>query len=790
MCINNQTINKYTENLKDIDTDYSKIAREFAIDHVTKLYGADRVAGIMTKTTMGPLQAIINATKLYAFKQGLHTKTYDDVGSQLKSYARMAKTLPDIETTIQDEFANNPDALNIFHMAERMEGLITANSQHAAGIIAIMDHKIADFIPLIAPTDKTDPNEKPAIQADMLTAESCLGFIKFDFLGLKNLNVINNTCRLVKERYGIDLDMYNMTYDDPAVIKMFADGFTNFVFQYESDGMKGMLKSLKPTTFEDLILAVAVYRPGPMDFIPDIIDSKFNGTKSSFIKMAPALEGILAETYGYPVYQEQVMAITRELGGFNLGEADNVRRAMSKKQTQDLEKMYPKFESGAIERGYTKETAAKIWEMLEPFAKYGFNKSHAAAYSVVSYLTAYLKYYYPEEYLCSSITEFDKKLPQLIADCKALKIEILPPDLEKSEAYFSVCEKGVIRFGLSSISGLNSAGETIENEKELNGPFETLNDFIERVPLKSNEYQVLCLSGAMDRYDGSRENLFSYICQYTEARSEVLKCRDRLDEIASESVTTDKEAESQQKKIKDWTTKLNNAQAALDNVVFYESTPTTNTDKVNYELKYLGTWASVSPLDDFEISDDQTVSHIKEVYEDRDPENAKRNEDCVTGVVMDFKEITTKKGDKMGVFKLVDKLGETIPCVVFPSNYDSDKCSCKNVLADHKIVTIAGLMQVNERSDELQIVVDKCKETKNLPKEMLLKADDYVKIAQAVAQIEPYCVQTGNGIKLYGELPEYFDEDMRSYGAYTDEGIECLERIADETPGLDLIDGR
>ena len=167
--------------------------------------------------------------------------------------------------------------------------------------------------------------------------------------------------------------MYSLKFDDPAVIKMFADGFTNFVFQYESDGMKGMLRSLKPTTFEDLILAVAVYRPGPMDFIPDIIDAKFNGTPSSFVQMAPALDSILNETYGYPVYQEQVMAITREIGGFSLGKADNVRRAMSKKQTKDLEKMFPDFVKGALERGYTEEVAAKIWEQLTPFAKYGFN---------------------------------------------------------------------------------------------------------------------------------------------------------------------------------------------------------------------------------------------------------------------------------------------------------------------------------------------------------------------------------------------------------------------------------
>lgn len=786
----------------DIDTDYSKIAREFAIDHVTKLYGADRVAGIMTKTTMGPLQAVINATKLYAFKKGFNTKAYDSIGTQLKAYARSANSLSEIDSVIQSEFANDPDALNIFHMAERMEGLMTGNSQHAAGIIAIMDHKIADFIPLIAPTDKDDPTQKPAIQADMLAAESDLGFIKFDFLGLRNINVIRDCCMRIEKKYGVHLDMYSLKFDDPAVIKMFADGFTNFVFQYESDGMKGMLRSLKPTTFEDLILAVAVYRPGPMDFIPDIIDAKFNGTPSSFVQMAPALDSILNETYGYPVYQEQVMAITREIGGFSMGKADNVRRAMSKKQTKDLEKMFPDFVKGALERGYTEEVANKIWEQLEPFAKYGFNKSHAAAYSVVSYMTAYLKYYYPEEYLCSAITEFRDKLPQLLSDCKTLKIDILPPDLNKSDSNFMVCDpatddvpapysvrgNGTIRFGLSCITGLKSAGDVIADEKTQNGPFTTLNDFLNRVQLKSNEYDALCLSGAMDCFSDSREELCQYVDEYTEARSAVLSCRAKLDEIASMTVTTEKEAASQQKKVQDWTTKYESAQTALSNVVFSETYPTPNADKVMYEIKYLGTWASLSPLDDYEISDDYTVNHVKEVYEERDPGNAKRDEDKVTGIVSKFKEIETKKMEKMCVFDLIDKYGETIPCVVFPSNYDSDKNCCKGVIQNNQVVTISGLMQVNNRNDELQIIVDKCKQTKNMPQVLLLNGD-YMLMAEALERIEPYRTQT-DGIDISGDIGDQFDEGIKNFGRYTDDAMDILSDFESENPDFSIIDGR
>ena len=783
-------LNPERASMPDIDTDFGKRAREYAIDHVTKLYGADRVAGIMTKTTMGPLQAVINATKMYAFKQGLHTKTYENIGAQLKVYANTAKSLLDIETVIADEFSTDQDALNIFHMAEQMEGLITANSQHAAGIIAIMDHKITDFIPLIAPTDKTDPNAKPAIQADMLVAESDLGFIKFDFLGLRNINVIRDCCIRIMERHGVHIDMYSLEYNDPAVLKMFSDGFTNFIFQYESDGMKGMLKNLKPTTFEDLILAVAVYRPGPMDFIPDIIDSKFHGTTSSFIKMAPALEGILKETYGYPVYQEQVMAITREIGGFSMGKADNVRRAMSKKQDKDLARMFPDFIQGAVERGYSKEVATTIWEQLQPFAKYGFNKSHAAAYSVISYMTAYLKHYYPEEYLCSSITEFTDKLPQLLADCKALDIKILPPALGESNATFSVCEKGTIRFGLSSITGLKSAGYLIETEKDQNGPFKTLNDFINRCPLKSNEYEALCLSGALDSFSNSREQLFDYIIEYSDAKKELDRCQDQLNEVLSLNITTEKEANAQQRKVQEWATKLGNAQAVLDNVVFCDTYPTSNTEKIEQELKYLGTWISVSPLDDYEIDDSQTINHITEEYEKRMESEIipKRDVDHLTGIVTNFKEITTKTDAKMCVFTMIDKYGASIPCVVFPKNYDSDKRSCKGVLQNYQVVKISGEMQTNNRNGELQIVVDKCKNAKDIIKNMLISSD-YIKIAEALEQIEPYRTNT-NGIFISGDIGDQFGEGIKGFGQYSDEAVDILHKFRDENPDFDLVDGR
>ena len=365
---------------------------------------------------------------------------------------------------------------------------------------------------------------------------------------------------------------------------------------------------------------------------------------------------------------------------------------------------------------------------------------------------------------------------------------VCDPATDDVPAPYSVRGNGTIRFGLSCITGLKSAGDVIADEKTQNGSFTTLNDFLNRVQLKSNEYDALCLSGAMDCFSDSREELCQYVDEYTEARSAVLSCRAKLDEIASMTVATEKEAASQQKKVQDWTTKYESAQTALSNVVFSETYPTPNADKVMYEIKYLGTWASLSPLDDYEISDDYTVNHVKEVYEERDPGNAKRDEDKVTGIVSKFKEIETKKMEKMCVFDLIDKYGETIPCVVFPSNYDSDKNCCKGVIQNNQVVTISGLMQVNNRNDELQIIVDKCKQTKNMPQVLLLNGD-YMLMAEALERIEPYRTQT-DGIDISGDIGDQFDEGIKNFGRYTDDAMDILNDFESENPDFSIIDGR
>lgn len=728
----------------------------------------------MTKNTMGALNALTYAPKLYAFERGLDPQSYNSIGAQLRSYARMANSLSDIEPTILGEFATNQDALTIFQYAKMMEGLITSYGQHAAGVIVIMDHKIEDYIPLMAP-NKDEEDSKFAIQADMINAEAVLGFIKFDFLGLKNLNVINKCVKDIEAHYGVSINPYDIDLTDPKVINMFAEGDTNFVFQLESDGMKGMLRGLKPTRFEDLILAVSVYRPGPMDFIPDIIASKNEGKVSEFIQLAPALEPILKETYGYPVYQEQVMQITEIVAGFSKGKADEVRRAMSKKNKEALEKMLPEFIDGAKANGYSEEIAQTLWDKLQPFAKYGFNKSHAATYSLISYITAYLKTYYPEEYLCAVMTEQSDKIAQFISDCKKYKIEILQPDINKSMSDFNVETKGAVRFGISAIKGLKSIGQTITDERESHGAFSSLTDALDRLSLKSNEWKALCLSGVFDSFTSNREETLRFIYEYTAARAEVNRCEEKLMEFASENIESEADAKSQNKNVKEWTAKLNVANSVLENVSFFDTYPTPNNDKVMYEVEYLGTWVSLSPLDDYQIPDEATIHHATEVTNEELEKNVNNGAPnvSITGVVTNYNEFLTKKSEAMAAFTLIDKNGDSLSCVCFPSNFDGDRGNCKNVLSDNAILTVTG--KIGEHNDEAQMVVNNCRKAKVFVEELLLTLDP-VEAAKLYEQIAPYKT-VGNGVTISVANPDQFTEQLKGFGNYTEEVLDTLREL-------------
>ena len=679
----------------------------------------------MTKGKMQARNALTYAPKLLAKKQGLDIKAYSDKGAALRKLLgkEINIKLSEIEDIVKKDFKDDPIALEIFNIAKNLEGKITSFGQHAAGIISIMDGDVQDFIPCMMASD-AEGNDKMVIQADMVVAEAKLGFIKFDFLGLKNLNVITACQRFITEKTGKHIDTYNIPLDDKDVYKnIFANADTNFVFQFESDGMKGMLKQLNPTCFGDLVLAVSVYRPGPMDFIPDIIRCKNSGEESPIIKRIPLLKETLAETYGFPVYQEQVMKIMTLCAGFSMGHADNVRRFMSKKKEDKLAAEKPAFIEGCVKTNDIKaEDAEWLFDQLMPFAKYGFNKSHAAAYSLVSYITAWMKYYYRDLYLCAAMLEQGDKTLQFISDCKTGELEVLPVSVNKSEEGY-ITEGDGIRIGLSAIKGLKNDAKLIVENRGDKG-YASLTDFIKKNrDIKISSIVSCVLAGALDDFVNNRETAVTFAESYDEIYSKKLEIEEKIVSLEDE------------KKIKEWTTKLNQTLTELNNLNPRQTFELSDEKKRNYEALYLGMYLSGSPLDDYDTSNPK-YSSIDELL---------AGDTIVTiGIVNDFNEIKTSKGDLMCFLKLLDKDSNMTEVVVFSRQYRE-----LGELEDGMVIELKGTYDYKKDSnDEFQIVADKVKIMKQSHKELTINSVSLSDTKEVLDILKAYQVSSGLNVSV------------------------------------------
>ncbi len=730
-------LNPSRVSMPDIDTDFSKEARKFAIEYVTEFYGSKKVAGIMTMGKMGPKAALTYAPKIYAKSLGLDQKAFQSIGAEMRAMVGDSKHLSDIEEMITAKYDSNESALGVWDAACRLEGTIQNYGQHAAGIISIMNDNVEDFVPLMMAADP-EGNEKMVIQADMIAAEANLGFIKFDFLGLKNLNVITACQKMIEERYGKYIDTYNLNLNDDRVYKeIFAAANTNFVFQFESDGMKGMLKQLNPTRFGDLVLAVSVYRPGPMQFIDAICECKRTGQKSDIVKRFPVLEDVLEETYGFPVYQEQVMRIMTVCAGFDLGHADNVRRFMSKKKADKLAAEKPAFVEGCIKTiGATKEDAEWLFEQLMPFAEYGFNKSHAAAYSFVSYITAYFKLYYPEEYLCAAMLEQGDKTIQFKNECKSYGIEVLPVSINDSVVNYSVESKGKIRVGLSAIKGLKAEAEKIVSCRGSKA-YDSIKDFVERCDVKINSIEACILSGACDELIKNRNIAFEYAKTYSELLDASNSAHEKILEIqeAINDAATEKELKAKTTQLKNWTTKLENANEDMESLKMPSCLELSNQEKCAYELKYLGMFIGKSPLDDFDLSDSK--------YSDLSEANFG---DKVTtiGIVFDYRKIKTRNGDDMAFFKLLDKDSQEIGCVLFPKSF----AKLSSELEDNMVINLTGKMS-EDQDGENQIDVWDVSLAEDNNESLLIDANNLELLEKVILPTIPAYRTENSGVTFY-----------------------------------------
>lgn len=702
-------LNPERVSMPDIDVDFCFERRQEVIDYVVEKYGKDQVVQIVTFGTMAARGVI------------------KDVGRVMDvPYVQcdtIAKMIPqELNITIDKAMKANPELKKIYEtdetvrklidMSRRLEGLPRHTSMHAAGVV-ISQKPVMEYVPLSRGSDGS-----LVTQFTMTTLEE-LGLLKMDFLGLRTLTVIQNAEKLVRRDKGIELDMDKIDYEDKKVYGMLGAGKTEGVFQLESTGMKNFMKELKPGNLEDIIAGLSLYRPGPMDFIPQYIKGKNNPDEIHYD--CPELEPILKATYGCIVYQEQVMQIVRSLGGYTLGRSDLVRRAMSKKKASVMEKERQNFVygneeegvPGCIHRGISEKTANKIYDDMIDFAKYAFNKSHAAAYAVVSYQTAFLKYYYPVEYmaaLMTSVIHNPSKVAEYILSSRKMQIEILPPDINFGESEFSA-DHGAIRYGLSAIKSLGAPMiRAIVEERNENGKYQSLRDFIERMSgreLNKRAIENLIKAGALDQVAGNRRQKLMVYAEIVDAVNQEKK-NAMTGQMSLFDLISDEEKEAyeiQMPKVEEYSKE----------------------ELLSFEKEVLGVYISGHPLEEYEERWRKNITARTvdfQIDEELGISKAGDGEIAVIGGIITNKTVKYTRNNKVMAFLTIEDLVGTVEVVVFPNDYE------KNVqkMEEDSKVFIRGKVQ-GDADKASKLICEKIYSFDDVPKELWVQfetKEDYL----------------------------------------------------------------
>jgi DNA polymerase-3 subunit alpha len=657
--------------MPDIDLDFADNRRDEVIDYVAQKYGRDRVAQICTFGTLAARAAIKDVGRTMAVPF-----------AQMNEFAKLIPDKPG--TTLEEALEKSPDLVEaieknetfkeVMESALKLEGAVRHVSVHACAVI-IADQPLTKYTALQHPPK----DENGLITQYSAKPLEALGLLKMDFLGLKNLTILQTTLKVIERTKGDKINLKKIPIDDKKAYALMARGETTGVFQLESAGMKRYLKELRPTEFEDIIAMVSLYRPGPMEWIPDYIAGKHGRKKPQYAH--PSLEPILETTYGIAIYQEQILQIAQVFGGFSLGEADLLRRAIGKKIASELEAQREKFIDGAMQKGHSKNLAIEIFEkVIEPFAGYGFNKSHAACYAMIAYQTAYLKARYPTEFmtaLMSADAENTDRIVIEIGECNEMGIDVLPPDVNESRSSFTVVEDGKIRFGLSAIKGLgaSSVRRIIDTRDEEGRPFDSLEDFAKRVPskiLNKKTIEALAFSGAMDQF-GERKQIGLSV-----------------ESIADFAKTADDSVVVGQAGLFD----AMGDDAPTDHLKLADEEPATDSQKLAWEKEYLGLYVSSHPL----VGLSQFFQR-KVIPFDKLPVMSVGRPIKVGGMILSVRKIITKKGDAMAIVQLEDTSGKS-DVVIFPKKYGkvADK------LIEGNILLVNG--KLDKRMGEMQVIVD------------------------------------------------------------------------------------
>ena len=673
-------LNPERVSMPDIDIDFCFERRQEVIDYVSRKYGSEKVVQIVTFGTMAAKGVIRDVGRVmdlpYSYVDGI------------------AKMVPnELNVTIDRALQVNPELRKLYEtdeqvkvlidMSKRLEGLPRHTSMHAAGVV-ICPESADEYVPLSKGADGC-----VTTQFTMTTLEE-LGLLKMDFLGLRTLTVIQSAARLVKKDKGIDLDMDRIDFNDKAVLDSIGTGKTDGVFQLESGGMKNFMKELKPQNLEDIIAGISLYRPGPMDFIPKYIRGKNNAESVTYL--CPQLEPILEPTYGCIVYQEQVMQIVRDLGGYTMGRSDLVRRAMSKKKQAVMEKERANFiygneeegVPGCVKNGIPAEVAATIYEEMMDFAKYAFNKSHAACYAVVAYQTAYLKYYYPVEFmaaLMTSVIDNPRKVSEYILTCRNMGIAILPPDINEGEMGFSV-SGGSIRYALTAIKGIGRPViEEITKERELRGPFLSLQDFVDRTmdtEVNKRTVENFIKSGSFDSLGGTRKQFMSVFAQMMDAG-----LQNKKNNLTGQMSLFDLVSEEEKSAY----------EIRLPDVGEYSKEIL-----LEFEKEVLGIYVSGHPLEEYEQTWKKHITRTTADFaldEETGQMNVKDQERAVIGGMISEKKIKYTKNDKVMAFLTLEDLVGSVEVVVFPKVYEQESAK----LVEEGKVFIRGRVSLEEDRD-------------------------------------------------------------------------------------------
>jgi DNA polymerase-3 subunit alpha len=717
-------LNPERVSMPDIDIDFCYEKREKVIEYVTQKYGADSVAQIITFGTMAARAAVRDVGRVLSMPYGEVDKIAKMIPAELNITIKEAlEKSPDLE----ELYNKDKEIKKLLDLSTAIEGLPRHTSIHASGVI-ISGEPLTNFVPLQKSADGLITT-----QFSYETMEE-LGLLKMDFLGLRTLTIMGEAVKLIKESTGDEIDLQNIPLDDKKTYEMLSQGDTVGVFQLESGGMRNVLRELKPNVFEDIIAVVALYRPGPMEQIPNFIRSKHGLEPIHY--MHPALEPILKETYGIMVYQEQIMQVASVMAGFTLGEADLLRRAIGKKKLEILNEQREVFVKGCLSKGHSAKLANELYDLIVKFASYGFNKSHAAAYAFVAYQTAYLKTNYPTQYMAAFLTgamEKTDKLPGYIAECNKMGIAVLPPDINSSGKNFTVSGENTIRYGLAAVKNVGEGAiDSILEARREKGSFTSLRDFCSRVDLRTCNKKVLeslIKSGAFDCLGANRLQLLAVLDESI-AAAQAMNREKQNGQVSMFEIMAEEEEQS------DWL-QLEDEYPPIE--------PPSQRELLAMEKEALGLYISGHPLEEY--------APVLQMYEGKLTEISELNDlpaespVLAAGMISNFKSIFTKAGKPMSFFTLED-LTAGVEVVAFTSVHEKAKA----ILENDRVVLVNGRVSFKDE-EGAKIIAERISLLPSKPRQVVITCTENDSIGKLLS-LKELLRDSRGAVPLYLNFPK------------------------------------